>query len=331
MLGAALLALSPAWAGPANAATTNAFTAKVVATNASDANLVDPWGLAASTGSPWWVANAGSDTTTLYTADGTPNALVIANPGMPTGTVFNGTGGFQMLGTPATFIFANRDGTIRAWAPTAGTNVLTTVNKTGSASYTGVTIDASSTGTILLAANFLSGLIDGFDDGFHQETLTGFIDPVLPAGYAPFNVRRLGGTVFVSYAERGTSGEVVIGKGKGVVAAYDPNGGFLTQVASGGPLNAPWGMALAPNRFAPFGGDLLVANSGNGQIHAYRWNGQAYTHDGVVRGANGKPLRIAGLHGIEFGNGGNAGPKTRLSFTAGPNGGGELGFLKPAA
>lgn len=313
------------WAGPASA-----FTTKVVATDQTDAHLLDPWGLAASSGSPWWVANAGSGTTTLYAGDGTPSALVVANPGMPTGTVFNGTGGFLVFSSPATFIFANRDGTIRAWASSAGTSAVTLVNESGIASYTGLTIDATSSGNDLLATDFQSAFVAVFDDEFHAQSPGRFTDPALPAGYAPFNVRDLGGTIFVSYAQRGASGEVVAGRGKGVVAAFDPDGAFLHQVASGGPLNAPWGMALAPKGFAPFGGDLLVANSGNGQIHAYRWNGTTYKHDGVVQAAGGKALRIAGLHGIEFGNGGNAGPTKRLYFTAGPGGGGRLGFLKPA-
>ena len=33
-----------------------------------DKNLVNSWGLAASATSPWWVANNGTDTSTLYRA-----------------------------------------------------------------------------------------------------------------------------------------------------------------------------------------------------------------------------------------------------------------------
>lgn len=318
-------------ASPANAAAGNAFTTKVAASNSTDANLVDPWGLAASSTSPWWVANGGSGTATIYAADGTPNALVVATPGTPMGVVFNDTGRFIVNASPATFIFGDRDGTIRAWVPTAGTSAVTMLNDTGFAAYTGITLEASAAGATLLAADFRNAMIVPIDDGFHHTTLAGgFVDPTLPSGYAPFGVRNIGGTVFVSYAVRSASGDAVPGKGNGVVAAFDTGGHFLREIASGGPLNAPWGMTVAPKGFAPFGGDLLIANTGNGQIHAYRWNGAAYTHDGVLQAAGGKPLKIAGLHGIEFGNGGNAGPKGRLYFTAGPGGGGRLGFLKPA-
>ena len=35
------------------------------------------------------------------------------------------------------------------------------------------------------------------------------------------------------------------------------------------PLNAPWGLAMAPANFGAYSGDLLVGNFGNGRISAY--------------------------------------------------------------
>ena len=63
-----------------------------------DPDLINPWGISMSATSPFWVANNGSGTATLYAGDvnGSPfvkNALVVSIPaGVPTGTVFN-TGG----------------------------------------------------------------------------------------------------------------------------------------------------------------------------------------------------------------------------------------------
>ena len=38
---------------------------------------------------------------------------------------------------------------------------------------------------------------------------------------------------------------------------------------SRGPLNAPWGIALAPKGFGRASGDLLVGNFGDGRINAF--------------------------------------------------------------
>ncbi|HEY2748590.1 MAG TPA: hypothetical protein VGL86_28410, partial [Polyangia bacterium] len=44
--------------------------------NFTDPNLVNPWGVAHSPSSPWWVANNGSNTATLYLGDGTAQSLI---------------------------------------------------------------------------------------------------------------------------------------------------------------------------------------------------------------------------------------------------------------
>jgi uncharacterized protein (TIGR03118 family) len=320
-------------AAQANAAT-NVYAVKVVAADAgaaphTDANLVNPWGLAASSGSPWWVANQGTNTTSLYAADGTPNALVVSNPGTPAGIVFNNTSAFVINGLATQFIFADRNATIRAYSSSFGTSTVTTAFGTGS--FTGLAIVA---GPSLVVANFGDGVVAGFDSSFHAMSLgSKFVDPTLPAGYAPYNVQNLGGTIFIAFAQRSTAGAVVVGRGLGIVAAFDSQGNFLRVVAkNGAALNAPWGMALAPASFGLFAGDLLVANTGNGQIHAYRLTGGIYKHDGVLRLADGTPLKVPAIHGIAFGNGGTAGPAGRLYFTAGPGKGahGQLGYISPA-
>src|SRR5436190_20781608 len=46
----------------------------------TDSNLVNPWGMAASSGGTIWVANNGTGTSTLYHQDGTANPLVVTIP-----------------------------------------------------------------------------------------------------------------------------------------------------------------------------------------------------------------------------------------------------------
>jgi len=335
VLAAAVLALATASA--AGAATLNSYSIKKATADQSgkaphvDANLVDPWGLAASTGSPWWVANAGTGTSAVYAADGTPSALVVAAPTSPTGIVFNGGSGFVAgNGTRALFLYCTLDGSIRAWNSAMGTTSEIVALGTP-AVYTGLAIDSTSHGDYLLAANFLTGAVEVFDTNFEQTHLTGaFVDPNLPAGYAPFGIASIGGSIFVTYALQSVSGLDAPGAGHGVVAAYDSDGALLATVATAGPLNSPWGLAKAPKSFGRFGGDLLVGNSGNGRINAYRWTGSQYVHHGLLRLSDGTPLAVSGLHGLAFGNGGNAGPKSRLYFAAGPGKGahGRLGWIR---
>ena len=54
-----------------------------------DSHLVNSWGLTSLPGSPWWVADNGTDVSTLYNADGTPRPLVVSVPHAPTGAVSN--------------------------------------------------------------------------------------------------------------------------------------------------------------------------------------------------------------------------------------------------
>jgi uncharacterized protein (TIGR03118 family) len=111
-----------------------------------DPNLVNAWGLATSSTSPFWVANNGTGTSTLYNKQGVPqppgtnpphDPLIVSIPipsnptgrdGTPTGAVFNigsSSGAFPIppippTGTttkPSIFLFATEDGTIVGWNP----------------------------------------------------------------------------------------------------------------------------------------------------------------------------------------------------------------------
>ena len=74
----------------------------------------------------------------------------------------------------------------------------------------------------------------------------------------------------MTYAKlNATRTDVVPGVGNGYLDVYDTSGNLLSRFASNAPLNAPWGVALAPASFGQYGGDLLVANHGDGTIATF--------------------------------------------------------------
>ena len=80
-------------------------------------------------------------------------------------------------------------------------------------------------------------------------------DPSIPAGFAPFGIQAANGMIFVTYAEQDANAEDEIdGAHLGYVDAFATNGTLIANVASAGPLNAPWGVAWAPDNFGRFGG-----------------------------------------------------------------------------
>src|SRR5258706_12050393 len=97
------------------------------------------------------------------------------------------------------------------------------------------------------------------------------------------------------------SGDEVAGAGLGYVSKFDMNGNFLSRLISNGPLNAPWGLVIAPASFGSFGGALLVGNFGDGTINAFNATTGAFL--GTLNGPLCSPIAIDGLWGITFGNG----------------------------
>jgi uncharacterized protein (TIGR03118 family) len=285
----------------------------------TDPNLVNPWGLAFGPATPAWVADNGKDVSTLYRGAIDRSIpmivpLVVTIPGgAPTGTVFNGTGGFKVNGTPAHFIFDSEAGTITAWA--AGTDAVTEAT-TPDAIYKGLAIAAKGSATFLYAANFHAGTIDVFNDAFAPVSMPGaFVDPNLPAGFAPFNIQEIAGRLVVAYAQQDADAEdEVAGPGLGYVDVFDTGGHLLRRLISQGALNAPWGLAVAPKHFGAFSGDLLVGNFGDGAINAY--DPRTGSFRGTLMNKDGNRILINGLWALRFGNGVIGTPQTLL-FTAG--------------
>lgn len=314
-----------------------------------DGLLRNAWGLAASATSPWWIANNGSDSSILFNAStNTIQSLVVAIPGgAPTGLVFNNSGGQFVVSSgaasaPATFLFASEAGIISGWNPGVPPPPPSTEAQIGvavpDAIYKGLAIAGTGTSARLYATNFHAGTVDVFDGTFTLLALPGaFVDPNLPAGYAPFGIQNIAGTLYVTYALQDDNAEDdVSGPGHGYVDAYDTAGNLLRRVASAGPLNSPWGLALAPADFGAFSNMLLVGNFGDGRINAYDLGAATSTGEalavGPLHSANGPPLQIDGLWALQFGNGAGAGPKNTLFFTSGPfdEAHGLFGSLVPA-
>jgi len=282
----------------------------------TDPFLKNPWGIATSATSPFWIANQVTSTSTIYNSAGVKQPLQVAIPGTsgtgasPTGTVFNNTGTFQLSNTAnATFLFAGLDGTISGWNGPAGTTAIIAAAASDGAAYTGLAIANTGPASRLYAADAANNKIDVYDPNF-QLVSAGFVDPNLPAGFTIYNIQNLDGTLYVTYENETTGG--------GVVNAFDLNGNFLRRVSSnaaGGPLDGPWGLAFAPVGFGAFGGALLVGNEEDGHISAF--NALTGQFLGQLLGTSGQPIANLGLWGLKFGNGGNGGDPNLLYFAAG--------------
>jgi uncharacterized protein (TIGR03118 family) len=320
-----------------------------------DDSLVNSWGLVSSTTSPFWVSNNGTGTATLYNTSGSGGSAVVkveltnlacgcvTVPGDPTGVVFNGpplTSGIGFVVSaggasgPARFIFVTEDGSILGWnpgvpppvppPPLVSSQTVTVVPASDANVFKGVAIATTTKGEFLYVANFRAGTVDVFDSSWTKQPAA-FADPGIPAGFAPFGIQNIGGTIYVSYAKQDAAKhDDVAGVGNGFVNAFTTDGTLIRRVASGQTLNSPWGLTMAPAGFGEFSGNLLVGNFGDGRIQAFdvehpRGNGQARFR-GFLHGADGAQLRIDGLWALQFGNGAAAGPKTTLFFTSGPQG-----------
>ena len=332
LAGLALVALIATPAAARNTNAINAFQVHVLQSDASDASLVNGWGIVSGPTTPWWVSNNGTDTSTLYNAAGVKVPLTVSVPGEPTGVVFNGTTAFPVTGTTASrFIFATQAGNIQGWA--GGTVATVDATSTDGAQYTGLAIASSNNAPYLYAADFGNGKIDVIDGSWtYQHWAGAFVDPGLPAGYSPFNIQELGGTLFVAYA-LDDGGDEVHGEGLGIVSAFGTDGSFQGRVATMGALNAPWGLAWAPASWGRFAGNLLVGNLGDGRINAYRPTAAGWEANSHLKLANSHPLVIDGLWGISFGHGAaNNGPTSTLFFAAGPDdeNGGAFGTVTAA-
>jgi uncharacterized protein (TIGR03118 family) len=343
LLGLAAPAAMPA-AGPNSYLVHNLVANTAGVADFTDPNLVDPWAIAISATSPFWISDHLSGLATIYTGAGTVSSTVVTVPagggakttGKPTGQISNSTTAFLMpSGTKASFIFSTEDGTIAAWQ--SGTVAVTIVdNSAAGAVYKGLALNPSATAPLLYAANFSKGRIDVFSSTFAATTVPGgFTDPAIPSGFAPFNIWALNGKLYVTYAKQNAAGTLdVAGPGNGFVDVFDFNGNLLSHLISNGALNSPWGVALAPPAFGAFPGALLVGNFGDGTINAF--DPSTGNQLGTLLDGTGKVISIPGLWALVVGNGKSGGDPNTVYFVAGvPNGSptprGVLGSIAPPA
>jgi uncharacterized protein (TIGR03118 family) len=340
----------------ASAATVTELVSNVAGGTAMhvDTNLANPWGVSipvAPSTAPAWVSNNGTQTSTLYDGNGVPQPaatpLIVdlaASAGGaafdPTGIVANSSASDFVVSAggksgSSAFIFDGTGGMIAGWSPSVDvTHAVTMYTDAGGAVYKGLAIAANNGALFLYATDFHNNKIDVFDTSFVKQTSSStafsFVDPAIPAGYAPFGIQAVPGSgvsgttqIFVTYAQQVAPANLTNanGAGLGFVDIYDTNGKLIKQLIAGGALNAPWGIALAPADFGTFSNALLVGNFGDGTINAY--DAAAGTPLGALVNTNSGAVSAPGLLGIAFGNDANSQPHNTLFFAAGPNGGAD--------
>lgn len=298
---------------------TNIFSDGFVPALATDFKFVDPRGI--SIGRAFWInTNVSGLDFVAKTDDSTAFKVTIppteggAGTGSPTGTVFNSTPGFVLSnGIAAVFLFSSLYGTISSWnaalLPSGNQALIAVDNGAQNAVDTDMALVTNATGTFILAANFGQGAdVEVYDSGFKSAKLAGsFADPNVPAGYAPYSVHTIGAQVFGTYMLRSTppfapglaSYQETLGTNTGFVDVFDVNGNFVTRGVTGGNLNPPWGVAIAPASFGIYGGDLMVGNFGDGLINVY--NPTSFAYLGQIADGTGKAIAYPGLGSLCLG------------------------------
>ncbi len=310
-----------------------------------DPLLINPWGIALrppAVGGHFWTSNAGSGTTTTYVGDvpglpifqddlrvvDIPSSMIFARLpetlSQPTGQVFCGSrtdfiiSGEGLTG-PSRFIFCTLDGTVSAWTTgmTTAVNMIDT-SAAGSA-YTGMAITDFPSGNRLYLCDFGLETWAVYDEQFRRIPVAGdFRDPNVWPVFSQYNMQLLDGKIFVAWARLGDeTGEEDAYPGYGYISEFDLEGRYLASYEHGLFLNAPWGLAIAPDDFGALSGALLAANFGDGTIIAFDRTTRRFID--YLRDRNGEPVVIDGIWGLTYGNGDQLGRTNHLYFTAGPN------------
>ncbi len=307
----------------------------------TDPNLQNPWGVSQTPDGQFRVADNHAGVATLYNAAGRvvgspitiPTPPGVTPPAAPNGNVFNTTSDFVVShdgkSAPATVIFSTEDGTIVAWNPKVDKHegvIVADLSKTGAVFKT-LTPGTVNGTNYLFASDFHNGTVDVFDKNFQLHTFSKdqFTDPSIPAGFAPFGLKVVNGTLFVTYAKQDDARhDDVAGVGNGFIDEFTLGGQFLTRFASQGLLNSPHGIAVAPDNFGRFSNALLVGNFGDSKVNAFDLKtgaslGQLTDAQGHALILNGgvQESDTKGLWGITFGNGQNGAATNSLFFAAG--------------
>lgn len=322
-LGLAFLAPQAGATSPKGYQQTNLISNGVVDAKVIDKNFIDPWGI--SIGQDFWINANVSGLNYITNATGAISFTVSIPPakgtglGSPTGTIFTGnvpSGSFLLPDKSAPFfLFCTLDGTVSGWS--GGAVQITVNNGKETAIYNDMALLTNTKGTFVVLANFgKQADVEVYDGNWKRAMVGAFKDPKLPATYAPYAVHVFGDTVYVTYTPRDTSYSEILGPGHGFVDAFDLNGKFIARaIPTGGKLNAPWGMAIAPAGWGQFANDVLVGNFGDGTIAAY--NPKTWAFEGRIADEKGNLIANPGLWEIVFGQANPAvGDPNTLYFTA---------------
>jgi len=294
-----------------------------------DQGLLNPWGIAIGPTGAFWLSDNHSGLTTIYNRDGNIIKQPVAVPfhgqlhgGTPTGVVFNSTDDFLSPGQggatkKALFIYATENGTVSVWNGADSTFTVAD-RSTLNAVYKGITIGNSGGNNFIYVVDFKNARIDVLDKNFNYVNM-GFADPGIPPGFAPFNIKQIGGKLFVAYAkqEAPDNDDDESGAGNGYIDVFNTDGSFLSRFASGGSLNSPWGITEASAGFGLPVGSILVGNFGDGHINVFDNQGK---YLGQLKSGN-TPIVIAGLWDLTFEDAAIQGSDPNLLYyTAGPGG-----------
>jgi uncharacterized protein (TIGR03118 family) len=313
-----------------------------------DPFLKNPWGMAIVPSISFLVANPSQGLVISLDGTGsrsTPLPFSVPNPAgtgpaVPTGIVADANSVFRGKNTVPPFLIsaitATEDGGIYFWRVNSDGSFQPQANlevdrSRSGAVYAGLAIlTPDCCATFLAVANFHSGLVESYTTTFDSLVPLGtFTDPNLPPGFAPYGMQVIGKQVFITFSLQDAAKQTpVFGAGNGIVSVFDLAGTFVRRFATGGPLNAPLGIAQASANFGPFSNHILIGNVGDGTIDAF--DPVSGNFAGQVRDGNGNVLVIAGLHALAFRSDG-VGNANTLYFTAGIGNGqhGLFGAITP--
>jgi len=308
-----------------------------------DPNLQNPWGVSQNTEGQFRVADNATGVSTEYSAAGQiigtpvtiPTPPGVTPPSAPNGNVFNTTNDFVIShdgkSAPATVIFSSENGTIVGFNPAIDPNegILEADLSQSGAVFKTLTAGSVNGANYIYASDFHNGTVDVFNGQFQLVHLSGsFTDPNIPAGFAPFGLKNVNGTLFVTYAKQDAARhDDVAGVGNGFIDEFTLSGNFIERFASQGLLNSPHGIAVAPDNFGQFSNALLVGNFGDSKVNAFDLNtgqflGQltdAHGNTLILNGGFKKESDTKGLWGLTFGDGQNGAATNSLFFAAGIN------------
>jgi uncharacterized protein (TIGR03118 family) len=161
--------------------------------------------------------------------------------------------------------------------------------------FTGLALAHTPDGPRLYAADAASTNVLVYNGKFQLDDI--LKDRHLPQGLTTYNVAVIGEKLYVSYAPPpGVQSAVA-----GAIDIFDFHGHLERRFATGGVLNSPWGMVLAPPTWGRFANALLVGNEAGGQINAFDPDSGRFL--GTVEDAHGQQIGKDGLWGMAFGNG----------------------------